>query len=51
MNLARFELLKDDDGKIIPDGTPELVEVSEREALASSIDTHKVESIEELVEA
>lgn len=50
MNLARFELLKDDDGKIIPDGTPELVEVSEREALASSIDTHKVESIEELLQ-
>ena len=48
MNLARFELLKDDDGKIIPDGTPVLVEVSEREALASSVDTHKVESLEEV---
>ena len=48
MNLARFELLKGSDGKIVPDGTIELVEISEREALASPADIHKVESLEEV---
>lgn len=50
MNLARFGLLKDDKGKIVPDGTPELVEVTESEALESSNDTYKIESFEEMLE-
>lgn len=50
MNLARFGLVKNEQGEMVTDGTPELVEVSRHEAEADSSKTHKVESFEEFID-
>jgi len=50
VNLDRFGLIKSDDGVIEPEGSGELVEVTEQEALRSSGEIYKYDSIQELLD-
>ncbi|MCA9775172.1 MAG: hypothetical protein KC800_00590 [Candidatus Eremiobacteraeota bacterium] len=50
MNLERFGLIKNDQGAIEPEGSGELVEVPEHEALNSSAEIYKYESVQELLD-
>ena len=50
MNLERFGLIKNDDGVIEPEGSGQLVEVDEHEALNSRAEIYKYDSVEELLD-
>ena len=50
MNLDRFGLIKNDDGVIEPEGSGELIEITEQEALNSSTDVYKYDSVQELLD-
>jgi hypothetical protein len=50
VNLDRFGLIKNDHGVIEPEGSGELVEVTESEALKSSAQIYKYDSVQELLD-
>lgn len=50
MNLERFGLIKNDEGVIESEGSGELVEVTEHEALSSSAEIYKYDFVQELLD-
>jgi hypothetical protein len=50
VNLERFGLIKNDQGAIEPEGAGELVEVTEHEALNTSAEIYKYDSVQELLD-